>query len=76
VTGNTRWIAGAAREVVWSYERDAGDMFTSEVGVWLEDAGFVAYVKDGWGGGNKSKPRPDQATARADTARLWERFYG
>jgi transcriptional regulator with XRE-family HTH domain len=56
------YIAGAARDVVWSEERDAGDMFKSEVGVRRDpDGRFRAYVKDGWGGGVRSKPFPDQA---------------
>ena len=68
-------IAGALREVVWSEERDAGDMFKAEVGVYWDGAGFVAYV-EAWGGGIRSKAHLDQETARADIARLWEKFYG
>lgn len=72
-----RHIAGAARDVVWSEQRDAGDMFKSEVGVWRDpDGRFRAYVKDGWGGGMQSRPHPDQETARRDIDRLWEHFYG
>jgi hypothetical protein len=73
----TCYIAGASRDVIWSEERDAGDMFTSEVGVWRDpDGRFRAFVKDGWGGGMRSKPHPDETTARADVPRLWEQFYG
>lgn len=72
----TSYIAGATREIVWRESRDAGDMFKSEVGVWRDRDGFVAYVKDGWGGGIQSKRHPDETTARADIDRLWERFYG
>lgn len=72
-----RVIAGAPREVVWSEERDAGDMFKSEVGVWRDpDGRFRAYVKDGWAGGMRSKPHPDEDTARTDVTRLREVFYG
>lgn len=74
---STRYIAGAARDVVWSEGRDAGDMFKPEVGVWRDpDGRFRAYVKDGWGGGIQSKPHPDETTARADIGRLWEHSYG
>jgi len=70
-------IAGETRDVVWSEERDAGDMFKSEVGVWRDpDGRFRAYVKGGWGGGMRSKPHLDEAAARADVTRLWEEFYG
>ena len=72
-----RLIAGASRDVTWHESRDAGDMFKSEVGVWRDpDGQFRAYVNDGWGGGMRSKPHPDEPAARADIARLWERFYG
>lgn len=71
------YIAGASREVVWREQRDAGDMFKSEVGVWRDpDGRFRAYVKDGWGGGIQSRPHPDEQAARADISRLWEKFYG
>lgn len=74
---STRHIAGAARDVVWHELRDAGDMFKSEVGVWRDpDGRFRAYVKDGWGGGVNSKPRPDEQMARRDIARLWDNFHG
>jgi len=71
-------IAGAVRDVVWSESREVyGEMFKSEVGVWRDpDGRFRAYVKDGWGGGMRSKPHPDEATARTDVTRLWEEFYG
>lgn len=69
-------VAGAVREVVWSEERDAGDMFMSEVGVWAEPGGFVAYVKDGWGGGKRSGCHASLELAQRDTSRLWEEFYG
>lgn len=73
----TAYIAGASREVTWSEKRDAGDMFTSEVGVWRDpDGRFRAYVKDGWGGGVQSRPHPDEETARSDIGRLWDKFYG
>lgn len=76
-TATSRWIAGASREVVWSESRDAGGMFKSEVGVWRDpDGRFRAYIQDYWAGGMRSKPHPDQAAARADVGRLWEKFYG
>jgi hypothetical protein len=72
------YIAGALRDVVWRERRDDGGMFgdAAEVGVWHDSGGFVAYAKDGWGGGVRSKHHPDEATARRDTERLWERLYG
>lgn len=74
---SARLIAGAARDVVWSEARDAGGMFSSEVGVWRDpDGRYRAYVKDGWGGGVRSKPFPDEQAARGDIDRLWEHFYG
>jgi hypothetical protein len=73
---SARYVAGAVREVPWHEERDAGEMFKSEVGVWHDDRGFVAYVKDGWGGGINSGHHPDQQAARHDITRLWEKFYG
>lgn len=68
-------IAGALREVPWCEQRDAGEMFPAEVGVYRDGDGFVAYV-DAWGGGIRSKLHPDEETARADIDRLWGRFYG
>jgi hypothetical protein len=68
-------IGEAWREVVWWEQRDAGEMFPAEVGVWQDILGFTAYVL-AWGGGLRSKPHPDQETAKADTGRLWEKFYG
>jgi hypothetical protein len=70
------YVAGVVREVPWREERDAGEMFLAEVGVWQDAGGFTAYVKDGWGGGINSRPHPDLETARADVRRLWEKFYG
>lgn len=68
-------VDGAERDVVWSEERDNGGMFPSTVGVWREDGRFVAFVQDGWGGGVHSRQHPDEAAAKADIDRLWERLY-
>ena len=74
---STRMIAGASREVTWSEPRDTGDMFSGEAGVWRDpDGRFRAYIRGGWGGGAHSKPHPDEAAARADIDRLWERCFG
>ena len=69
-------IAGAMREVVWSEPRDCGGMFDAKVGIWRDGDGFIAYVTDGWGGGVRSKRHPDEAAARGDIERLWNRLYG
>lgn len=73
---NRKLIAGAVREVVWSEQRDAGEMFSAEIGVWKDERGFVAYVCGPWGGGVNSKHHPSEVAAQADTGRLWEKFYG
>ena len=61
--------------VVWSECRDDGGMFSAEVGVAASGIRFVAYVKDGWGGGGRCT-RDSEEAARAEIDRLWERLYG
>jgi hypothetical protein len=73
----TRLVAGASRRVVWFEERDAGEMFKAEVGIWLDEKGYTAYVMGGLGNGGMSAPaRGTRDEARAEVARLWSRLYG
>jgi hypothetical protein len=70
-------VARLPGAVVWSEERDAGDMYKAEVGVVrVSDSRFHAFVRGGWGGGLVSKAHPGEAAARADIGRLWEKYYG
>lgn len=61
--------------LVWSERRDAGEMFDATVGVARKNDRFMAFVKDGWGGG-VSCTRDTKEAADGEIERLWEKFYG
>jgi hypothetical protein len=74
--GVTRLVNGEMRKVVWSERRDAGEAYDAEAGIWLDEKGYTAYVRDGWGSGVSGPAKETKDEARTDSVRLWSRMYG